>query len=102
VHHPFGNTLAVEVRVFLEKLLILHQKRTAGAGCQRVLVVAHRDSGRGRELLLLHLLLLSFGSRDAAWEPAVEAALVAAGFVSRLAPRGLRRHPAQVPRKWMR
>lgn len=42
MHHPLGNTLAVEALELLDQLNILQQHRPSGACGLRVLVVAHR------------------------------------------------------------
>jgi hypothetical protein len=48
VHSPLGNALAVLVREFLDELIILHEKRTARASGDRVLVIGDRRPRRWR------------------------------------------------------
>ncbi len=47
VDHPLGDALVVEVEDLFAEGLILDQKRAAGAGAQRVLVVGDRHPQRG-------------------------------------------------------
>jgi len=45
VDNAFGNALAVEMRVLLEELVILHQQRSTRTGGEAVLVVGQRRTG---------------------------------------------------------
>jgi hypothetical protein len=47
VNHAFGDALAVELRHFLEKKVVLHEHRAARAGGYGVLVISDRTARRG-------------------------------------------------------
>jgi hypothetical protein len=49
VHDALRNPIAVEVREFLDQVMILDQYRAARTGGARVLVVGHGDSAVGRQ-----------------------------------------------------
>jgi hypothetical protein len=48
----FGNSLAVEVREFVDQVMVLEQDGTAGRSGARVLIVGDRGSAIGGQSLL--------------------------------------------------
>jgi hypothetical protein len=49
VHDALGNPLAVEVREFLDQVMIVDQHRARGSGGARVLVVGYGSAAIGRQ-----------------------------------------------------
>ena len=49
MNDALGNPLAVEVREFLDQVMILDQHRARGTGGARVLVVGHGGAAIGRQ-----------------------------------------------------